>query len=543
MAKVGIDFEGKDNVSPALKTVTARLHELNTAMAETKAKGGEMTALDARNFNKMTSEANALKRALGDVNTELGDAGGQGTTGKLAKLGNLAATAAGALGLGALVVTAGKALITLGQMGEESAQMEQRFVALVGGERQATDQMNAFNEAVGNWLTRDEKMAASTRIMTLGLADSATEAANLAKVAITLGDNTQSASDRIDKFTQMLTTGTTKGLTDFGISVIDVRERIKELTAADESLTTAQATQMAIMEAATAKMQLMGDTMPVTRTQEMENAVADLKDSLADLTAEPYVITVQYITQGIQNLQGMLNTTSNDPTQQLAGYQQKLANAKKELEAAQSKTGSGILGGMFNQQSSPEELAEYQKIVDDLQAKVDRLKTATAESSDGGLAVATRQLDAQKQAADEAERLAQALEDQVGATTQLSELQAAGPEDVAKKIGTSSDVADALLGNKADSKGRKPSESAAENAINALASAIGKAVKGKDFVGQMIGYGETIFGFVEDGMVTQAKQSGALAAAIDALVLSSLAKYGGSGGVGNTSKANGAPNL
>ena len=234
-----------------------------------------------RGHNQASPAIQGVKNDLTGLDRAAGGlAGGLGTLSK----------AFGALGVGMLAMQIGRGVVALGQMGEESAQMEARFTALVGGAAEATRQFQAMDAATGQWLTRDEKMESATRIMSLGLASSAGEAANLARMAVMLGDTTQSATQRIDSFTQMLATGQTRGLTNFGISVITVRNRIEELRKANAGLSQEQATQQAIMEAAAAKMQMLGDYMPITQTQEMANATADLKDSLGDLVAQPYIV-------------------------------------------------------------------------------------------------------------------------------------------------------------------------------------------------------------------------------------------------------------
>ena len=68
-----------------------------------------------------------------------------------------------------------------------------------------------------------------------------------------------------------------------------------------------------------------------------------------------------------------------------------------------------------------------------------------------------------------------------------------------------------LIGFQKDDKGVSPADTAAEKAVSTLAAAIGAQVTGKDFVGKMIGYGETIWGYTEEGMINKAKASTAFA--------------------------------
>ena len=500
--------------------------------------------------------------AIANVNRELDGMGGKPATLNTAFSG-LGKVIAG-LGLAGLAAGAAKAVIALGQMGEESAQLDAKFQAVSGSANTARARFSEMDEAVGNWLTRDAKMEASIRIMSLGLADSAEGAGELARTAILLGDSTQTAEERIDSFTQMLATGQTRGLASFGISVIDVKNRVAELTDADENLTAQMATQQAVMEAAAERAALLGDYLPITKTEQMANATADLKDSLGDLVAQPYVVSVEFLTAGIENVIGLLNRTSNDAGQQLSGLEQQLKDAKAEYAQMQGASGKGILGGLFNQKASEEQLATVQKTIDELTAKVEYMKTVNADSGDVGVAA----LDKQSNAAILLKDNLQAVEDKYLEIEEKTKPTAEGAErtqvDAAGLVGNlqkgllsadvigaldvdklanepgmaglarktfaafgkaldanaadAPNVADKLIGFKADEKGVSPADTAAQKAVETLAGAIGATVKSEDFAGKMIGYGETIWGYTEAGMIGKAKTSTAFQSAIDAMV-------------------------
>ena len=331
MPDTNINLKAKDDASAALQSATDRLKSLRSEIDSLRGKG-DLSVLDTKNINAMTAEAARLERGLNGVTTQ--------ARGAASALGGIVPVI-DVMDIANFALDVGKAFVALGRMGEESAQLEAKFVALAGGASNARDRFNEMDAAVGNWLTRDAKMEVSTRIMSLGLADSAEAAGELARTAIMLGDSTQTAEQRIETFTQMLATGQTRGLAAFGISVISVRERVDELTAADKSLSTELATQQAITEAAAVRMQQLGDFMPITETEQMANTVADFKDSLGDLAAKPYIVSVQFLTEGLENIQSLLNRTSNDPTQQLQGIDKQIENAKAELEKMKGATGQG----------------------------------------------------------------------------------------------------------------------------------------------------------------------------------------------------------
>ena len=116
-----------------------------------------------------------------------------------------------------------------------------------------------------------------------------------------------------------------------------------------------------------------------------------------------------------------------------------------------------------------------------------------------------------------------ALAKQAGMAAFADKTREAFVQSIANNAGTSTSVVDTLLGFKADDKGNMPGDAAAQNAMNALASSVGAQVKGKDFAGKMIGYGETIWGYTEAGMIGKAKTSTAFQAAIDAMVNAAIA--------------------
>ena len=84
-------------------------------------------------------------------------------------------------------------------------------------------------------------------------------------------------------------------------------------------------------------------------------------------------------------------------------------------------------------------------------------------------------------------------------------------------------IAEMLIGFQKDDKGVSPADTAAEKAVNTLSSAIGVQVSGKDFAGKMIGYGEMIWGYTEEGMINKAKGSTAFQSAINAMVSAAIA--------------------
>jgi hypothetical protein len=334
MSKVAIDLEGKDNASRAFQSATARLKELRAEIDRLKSKTVDLTVADASKLNRLTTEANRLGRALGETKTA-----GQGATGMLERLTGGSLTAGKALGM--LGVVAGPALflgiakgaattlIGLDAMREESEQISARFIAQAGSTRMAADALSAMNTVIGGALTNDEKMAASGQLMALGLADSATSAANLANIAINLGDKTQGAAERIAGLTQVMVSGRLVGLKAYGISMAEVNARALEMQRETAGLTAIQAKQNAILEIGTQKLneyQAAGGTA-VTATQQLQKAWEDYQDALANNVDIGKV--KNFLAGGIEGARINLQIESTDPLEQLTGLEAKLRNIQQ----------------------------------------------------------------------------------------------------------------------------------------------------------------------------------------------------------------------
>jgi len=104
--------------------------------------------------------------------------------------------------------------------------------------------------------------------------------------------------------------------------------------------------------------------------------------------------------------------------------------------------------------------------------------------------------------------------------------QSAFVQALSDKSGASADIVGTLLGTKADKNGQSAAQTAATNAMNAMATNLGTAVNAKDFKSAVAKHGETTWAQYEGGFVGAARNSKALAGAIDAMVRNSLASYG-----------------
>lgn len=105
---------------------------------------------------------------------------------------------------------------------------------------------------------------------------------------------------------------------------------------------------------------------------------------------------------------------------------------------------------------------------------------------------------------------------------------AAFAQAIAAKAGTDKTTAQTVLDNAfgvgtAKAGDQTAAQKTGASAARALASAFQVEISGKDFAGQMIGYGETVWGYAEKGIIDKAKTSKAFGAAIKLMVENVLA--------------------
>ncbi len=346
MSYVDIYIRGHDQASRAAQDATTRLEELRAAMArvnQMQASGVKFSVGDLSQIRRAQSEINSLEKGLTLAGNASQGAGSQFSAlqGVLGQLG-VSIPGIGAVGLAAGVVAvgvaAGKAALGLEAMREESAQVEARFVGFTGSAGAAESALGAFDAAVGNALTRDEKMAAATQLLGLGLADTANDAAELTREALILGID-------LDKLTQALETGRATGLVQYGISLTDMKNRAEELQRQTTGLSDTEAKAIAIKEQLAAKAQAVADAGGVAATaiQGLKNSWQDLLDTAAEkINLEG---GLNDLTRGVQALEAIISgkgkvASGDGPLsllERIADYispQKELTRATAEYDAA-----------------------------------------------------------------------------------------------------------------------------------------------------------------------------------------------------------------
>lgn len=344
---ININLQGKDNVSPALKSASARLVELRSEIEQLRAKGKiDITVADTRNLAKLTNEAarlekqldsvgstgvkgaNSLKSAFAGLDKVLGQIGLGGFAGALTGAGFAAAT-----------VQVGKMAVELGNLGQQVQQQRDYFEVWSGGVAAATTNLEAMRRAVGGAMTESEMMSGANKLLSMGLADNASELENMSRMAVMLGGSTRSASESIEEFSLLLANQSILRLDTFGISGAKVRARIEELMAADKNLSREQAFLNAVMEEGTRKVDALAaaGVKATTSAQDLGTAFRGLKEAIGEGLAGPVSEGQAGIAAFFEGLTAAIRAGSNDAGIQLDGLNAQLRLAQNELDLLEAQ--------------------------------------------------------------------------------------------------------------------------------------------------------------------------------------------------------------
>ena len=149
--------------------------------------------------------------------------------------GGLALAAAAVVGLGAAAVGATVGITKLAMAAADVEGTRQTFQRL-GGD------LDSLKEATRGMVNEADLMAASNKLMTMGIGETTEEVADLSEMATQLGlAMNEDATASMENFALMMANQSIPRLDSFGISSAAVRERMKELTATTEASGISQA--------------------------------------------------------------------------------------------------------------------------------------------------------------------------------------------------------------------------------------------------------------------------------------------------------------
>ena len=187
---------------------------------------------------------------------------------------------AGVMGAAALAKEALQAAWTLGELGARSRALTGNLEAFAGGAEEAAGFLQAIGSASMGALDKMQATEVATRMLQMGLADTAQEMELYVEGAIRLGNQSLDASQRVEEMTQFLKNLNLNMADNFGLSRQVLTARTEELQAT-QGLTREQALLVSIQEEMTRQLQTLGE-----RTDVEAQAIDEMNAALRDLRIE-----------------------------------------------------------------------------------------------------------------------------------------------------------------------------------------------------------------------------------------------------------------
>jgi len=314
-----------DMLAAPTANAVQHLQQLKADLNEIRAKPLDLiTTEDLAQARQLQQQINSLQSDFAAAGQNV--VGGGGMFGGLtAALGPLKGVL-GTLGLAVGVKEIGQFIFASGNLGEAVDQTRRRFETFAGGPQQATEALAAMRKAMDGGIDSMTAMDTASRLMSMGLAKTGDEAANITRIAAMLGSATRTVEDKVSDFTMLLANQSIRRLDQFGISVDQVRARIDEMKAADASLGDQQAFVNAVLEIGGARVKdLEANGVKAARSiDEMTSAWADFRAAFGKKLENPVSGVESWTAAMLRDLTTMLQGPS-ESTKRFAEYQKAIA--------------------------------------------------------------------------------------------------------------------------------------------------------------------------------------------------------------------------
>lgn len=143
--------------------------------------------------------------------------------------------------------------------GAEIQRAENALIAFSGGAEEAEAVLTSLRGATVGLVSDFDLMTSGARFMSMGIAESADEAAELAEIAVTLGSALgRGPNEAMEEFALLMANESIPRLDTFGIGAGRVRARINELLDSGQALNRSEAFRMAVIEDAVPKVEALG---------------------------------------------------------------------------------------------------------------------------------------------------------------------------------------------------------------------------------------------------------------------------------------------
>lgn len=228
-------------------------------------------------FDKVAKSSAQMERGLDDI----GGAASRNAS-AFGELKTMVSGAVAAFALGGFTQAVGD----LNSLGIEVTRTSHIFENLAGGTQAAARLMDDMRSSTRGAVDDLNLMAGANRLVAMGLATTAQEAATMTRMAVSLGSAFgRDASTSIEEFSLLLANQSILRLDSFGISGAKVRAEIEKLKEA--GMDADQAFRFAVMKEGEASMLALGDAVDASATafQRLSVRVENAKQDLAEFVS------------------------------------------------------------------------------------------------------------------------------------------------------------------------------------------------------------------------------------------------------------------
>lgn len=174
--------------------------------------------------------------------------------------------------------------VALNNQREIAANVRRELTAYAGSSTTAAAATRALLQATEGGVTQLQAMSSASKLLSMGLADSAEDVGQLARMAVMLGDKTMTAQQRMESFNLMLANQSIERLDTFGIASGRARQKIDELMASTAGLSREQAFVNTVLEMGAEKLDALEreGVEATTSVDKLTSAWGDLRQAAAD---------------------------------------------------------------------------------------------------------------------------------------------------------------------------------------------------------------------------------------------------------------------
>lgn len=200
--------------------------------------------------------------------------------------------------------------LALAQLGAQSQRVEYRFEKFAATIGDSSELLAAFQKGAGGTVDKMTAMNTAALLVQQGLVTNNDEMEKTVELATRLGDQTQSATSRLEFFSQLLKNQSIRLLDNFGISSGVVRRRIKELQDATAGLTREEAFRIAVFEEGQKALDILGERVD-DNAAKFERAQAKWQDARVEMGEKlaPVLASVANLVSGLNSTTLILTTT------------------------------------------------------------------------------------------------------------------------------------------------------------------------------------------------------------------------------------------